>query len=67
MKPTMGTEYNLSNPSVAEEERMIQDRINEDYAYRQAMEEASLKAMEEAYYAQVGENQYYGHRIKKEA
>lgn len=43
-------EYNLSNPSVIEEERMIQDRIDEEYAYQEAEERAYYKAMEEEYY-----------------
>lgn len=48
-------EYNLRNPSVAEEERMIQERIEEEYAQRKAMEEAYMRAMEEEYYRQIGE------------
>ena len=50
----MNKEYNLSNPSVAEEERMRQDSIDEEYAAREAydaycraMEEDFRKAMEE--------------------
>lgn len=45
------TEYNLSNPSVAEEERMIQDRIDEEYAMREAEEKAMKDAEEKAYWA----------------
>lgn len=44
------TEYNLSNPSVAEEERMIQDRIDEEYAMREAEEKAMMDAEEKAYW-----------------
>ena len=44
-------EYNLSNPSVLEEERMIQDTIDEEYdaheAYCRAMEEYFYKLIEE--------------------
>lgn len=42
--------YNLSNPSVAEEERMIQDRIDEEYAMREAMDKAMRDAEEKAYW-----------------
>ena len=34
------SEYNLNNPSVCEEEQMIQDRIDEEYAMIKAEEEA---------------------------
>lgn len=44
------TEYNLSNPSVAEEERMIQDRIDEEYDMWKAMEQEMWKAVEKAYW-----------------
>lgn len=44
------TEYNLSNPSVAEEERMIQDRIDEEYAMREAEEKEMWEAEEKAYW-----------------
>ena len=47
------SEYNLNNPSVAEEERMIQDRIDEKYAMREAEKEAYYKMMEEDYYKEM--------------
>lgn len=40
------TEYNLSNPSVAEEERMIQDGIDEKYAMIEAEEKAFWDSLE---------------------
>ena len=49
------TEYNLNNPSVADEERIIQDRIDEKYAMREAESDAYYKAMEDAYYKQLEE------------
>ena len=45
----MNKEYNLSNPSVAEEERMIQDMIDEEYDAREAYD-AYCRAMEEYFY-----------------
>ena len=56
-------EYNLSNPSVSEEERMIQDRIDAEYEardiarenYYKEMEEAYYKAIEEAYWNEISE------------
>ena len=50
----MNKEYNLSNPSVAEEERMIQDLIDEEYDTREAYD-AYCRAMEEYYYKQMEE------------
>ena len=52
------SEYNLNNPSVADEERMIQDRIGEKYAMREAESDAYYKAMEDAYYKAM-EDAYY--------
>ena len=52
------SEYNLNNPSVADEERMIQDRIDEKYAMREAESDAYYKAMEDAYYKAM-EDAYY--------
>ena len=49
------TEYNLSNPSVAEEERMIQDRIDEEYARQEEEKRAYHKVMEEEYYRAMEE------------
>ena len=57
------SEYNLNNPSVREEEQMIQDRIDEKYAmikaeedaYYRSLEEDYYKAMEDAYYKQFEE------------
>ena len=55
-------EYNLNNPSVREEEQMIQDRIDEEYAmiesYYRYFEEEYYKAMENEYYKAM-ENEYY--------
>ena len=42
-------EYNLNNPSVREEEQMIQDRIDEKYAMIKAEEEAYYRSLEEDY------------------
>lgn len=52
------TEYNLNNPSVREEEQMIQDRIDEKYAMLEAGEEAYYRSLEEDYYKAM-ENEYY--------
>lgn len=51
-------EYNLNNPSVREEEQMIQDRIDEKYAMLEAEEEAYYRSLEEDYYKAM-ENEYY--------
>ena len=51
-------EYNLNNPSVREEEQIIQDRIDEEYAMREAEEEAYYRSLEEDYYKAM-ENDYY--------
>ena len=51
-------EYNLNNPSVREEEQMIQDRIDEEYAMIEAEEEAYYRSLEEDYYKAM-ENEYY--------
>ena len=51
-------EYNLNNPSVAEEERMTQDRIDEKHAMIEAETEAYYKMMEEDYYKEM-EKEYY--------
>ena len=48
-------EYNLNNPSVTEEERMIQDRIDEKYAMREAETKAYYDALEDAYYKAMEE------------
>ena len=52
------SEYNLSNPSVREEEQMIQDRIDEKYAMIEAEKEAYYKSLEEDYYKEM-EKEYY--------
>ena len=58
-------EYNLNNPSVREEEQMIQDRIDEKYAMIKAVEEAYYRSLEEDYvsfleeYYKAMENEYY--------
>ena len=51
-------EYNLNNPSVREEEQMIQDRIDEEYAMIEAEEEAYYRSLEEDYYKAM-EDEYY--------
>lgn len=51
----MSAEYNLSNPSIAEEERMIQDRIDAEYDALEADNKAMEKQMEEDYYKQMEE------------
>ena len=43
-------EYNLSNPSVEEEERMIQDSIDAKYEMRKIEEDEYYRMMEEDYY-----------------
>ena len=48
-------EYNLNNPSVTEEEQMIQDRIDEEYAMREAESKAYYESLEEAYYKAIEE------------
>lgn len=56
-------EYNLRNPSVSEEERMIHDRIDAEYRardmenedYWKAVEDAYWKAVEDAYWKSVEE------------
>lgn len=52
------TEYNLSNPSVAEEERMIQDKIDEEYAMRKAEEKAYWGSLENAHWG-ILEREYW--------
>ena len=51
-------EYNLNNPSVTEEERMIQDRIDEKYAMREAMSKAYYESLKDDYYKEM-EKEYY--------
>ena len=51
------SEYNLNNPSVTEEEQMIQDRIDEEYAMREAESKAYYESLEEAYYKAIEEQQ----------
>ena len=54
-------EYNLNNPSVAEEERMIQDRIDEKYAMIEAEKETYYKSLENDYYKAMEDNYFrYG-------
>ena len=40
-------EYNLSNPSVKEEDRMIQESIDDEYEMREREKEEYYRAMEE--------------------
>ena len=51
------SEYNLNNPSVAEEEQMIQDRIDEEYAMREAELKAYYESLEEGYYKAMEKQQ----------
>lgn len=51
-------EYNLNNPSVTEEERMIQDKIDEKYAMIEAEKETYYRSLEDDYYKAM-ENEYY--------
>ena len=51
-------EYNLNNPSVTEEEQMIQDKIDKKYAMIEAEKEAYYKSLEDAYHKQM-EDAYY--------
>ena len=51
------SEYNLNNPSVAEEEQMIQDRIDEEYAMRETESKAYYELLEEAYYKAMEKKQ----------
>ena len=48
-------EYRLNNPSVADEEQMIQDRIDEKYAMREAESKAYNESLEDAYYKAMEE------------
>ena len=48
-------EYRLNNPSVADEEQMIQDRIDEKYVMREAETKAYYDALEDAYYKAMEE------------
>ena len=50
-------EYRLNNPSVADEEQMIQDRIDEEYAMREAESKAYYESLEEAYYKAMEKQQ----------
>ena len=52
------SEYNLNNPSIREEERMIQDRIDEKYAMREAMSKAYYESLKDDYYKEM-EKEYY--------
>ena len=52
------SEYNLNNPSVTEEEQIIQDKIDEKYEMIEAETEAYYKSLEDAYYKQM-EDAYY--------
>ena len=47
------SEYNVNNPSVADEARMIQDRIGEEYAMRETESKAYYESLEEAYYKAI--------------
>ena len=51
-------EYNLKYPSVADEEQMIQDRIDEKYAMIEAEKEAYYRSLEDDYYKAM-EKEYY--------
>ena len=60
-------EYNLSNPSVEEEERMIQDSIDAEYEMRKREEDEYYRAMEEDYYRYLAmEEDYYRYRVMEE-
>ena len=48
-------EYRLNNPSVADEEQMIQDRIDEKYVMREAETKAYYDTLEDAYYKAMEE------------
>lgn len=52
------SEYNLNNPSIREEEQMIQDRIDEKYAMREAETEAYYESLKDDYYKEM-EKEYY--------
>ena len=51
-------EYSLNNPSVADEEQMIQDRIDEKYAMREAETKAYYESLKDDYYKEM-EKEYY--------
>lgn len=51
-------EYNLNNPSVTEEEQMIQDKIDKKYTMIEAEKEAYYRSLEDDYYKAM-ENDYY--------
>ena len=48
-------EYNLNNPSVTEEEQIIQDKIDEKYEMIEVEKEAYYKSLEDAYYKSMEE------------
>lgn len=54
----MPAEYNLNNPSVTDEEKMIQDRIDEKYLLREAESKAYYKSLEEDYYKTMEDNYF---------
>lgn len=51
-------EYNLNNPSITEEEQIIQDKIDEKYAMIEAEKEAYYRSLEDDYYKAM-EDDYY--------
>ena len=52
------SEYNLNNPSIREEEQMIQDRIDEKYAMIEAETKAYYESLKDDYYKEM-EKEYY--------
>ena len=52
------SEYNVNNPSIREEEQMIQDRIDEKYAMREVETKAYYESLKDDYYKEM-EKEYY--------
>ena len=58
-------EYNLSNPSVSEEERMVHDCIEAEYKARDMENENYWKSIEEDYWKSIEDN--YWKSIEEQA
>lgn len=54
----MPDEYNLKNPSITDEEKMIQDIIDEKYAMIEAESKAYYKSLEDDYYKAMEDNYF---------
>ena len=54
----MSDEYNLNNPSVTDEEKMIQDKKKKKYLLREAESKAYYKSLEDDYYKAMEDNYF---------